>query len=452
MVRALIWTGAVAVLVCTSLLGGYLYYQQRAAAAIAEFSRHLPGGIQMAYDSLSADLDGRVTMHQVALMPAAGVGGATVETVTFHSPDAGYLFGAARTLSEGVFPQTGAITLKGMKLSLSPVNIPLIDSALADSLSAYDGVSELLMACGGHAPLSLQQLYEMGVPRLQADGQIRYQFKPTQHAVDLSLHVALQQLFSLQADILMDSDAPEMSAYMFEHYMGGLRQAKLSYQDDGYHRQRNRYCASLDDDIPEQYMKMHRDRVASRLRSLGWQIEPASVFAYQRVMSERGAFQLQLLPDGSVPVGQLQSQSLQDSWQILRPRLRLGREWLALDTLYQAPAASAIVASIQHQTEQNAPSAGANDEQRRKTREAIERAVKGGQHSVREKVYQSVDVSRIGEFIGHWVKLETYFGRKVHGTLKRIEGNTLYVDQYMEQGSAVYPIDKTKLARLQVLH
>ncbi|MBN0986371.1 hypothetical protein [Amphritea pacifica] len=95
-----------------------------------------------------------------------------------------------------------------------------------------------------------------------------------------------------------------------------------------------------------------------------------------------------------------------------------------------------------------------NETSRREaTREAIRRAVRGDglPQEKMEKRYQPVSHEEIDRYVGSWVKLETYFGRKVEGTLRSVNGNTLYIDEHLGQGSASYPIDKTKLSGLKVL-
>ena len=449
MVRVCVWIGAAVLVILLSLVGSYFYYQQLAAAAVAQLGRQLPDEMQLVYESVSADLNGRIEILNAALLPAAGVGGAHVERIRLQTPGFSYLLTAETQLAADILPVAGEVELQGLKLSLSPVNIALIDTYVAMPLANRKALSALLMACGGHDPLSLQQLYEMGVDQLRSDLLIRYQHQTSTKMLSAEVDYSAEQLFSLRGQVQIMSEAPAPSPRMFEHYASWFQQANIGYQDLGYNQQRNRYCASLDDDILEQYLKLHRDRVVTTLRELGWDISPEMAFAYQRVISPRGDFQLQFKPERSPVTSELFS----TEWQKLSPQVRLGKSWLALNDLYREPTENTLIASIQHQISTEVPGAGKDeDEQRRKTREAIRRAVQGGQSAEQEKVYQSVPVARIGEFVGHWVKLETYFGRKVHGTLERIEGNVLYVDQYMEQGSAVYPIDKTKLARLEVLH
>lgn len=453
MARAFVWIGAALLVVLLSLVGSYLYYQQLASAAVAQFSRQLPDGLQLVYESVSADTGGRIEIQNASLLPAAGVGGARVERIVLHTPGFSYLLTAEKQLQSGLLPMSGRIELKGLNLPLSPVNIPLIDSLVSASLADSEALPVILMACGGHDPLSLQQLYEMGVAELRSDLNIHYQHAMQERMLRAELEYAADKLFSVRGSVQIMSDAPAPSPRMFEHYAGWLQQADFSFQDQGYHQQRNLYCASLDDDILDQYLKFHRERVAANLRDLGWQISPEMAYAYQRVMSPRGDFELQIKPQRALMMTEFKQLSLDADWHRLSPRIRLGSEWLALNELYQAPEQETLIATIQHQLQTEAPGAGKDeDEQRRRTREAIQRAVQGGHHAEREKAYQPVEVVRITEFVGHWVRLETYFGRQVHGTLERIEGNMLYVDQHMQQGSAIYPIDKTKLARLEVLH
>lgn len=87
------------------------------------------------------------------------------------------------------------------------------------------------------------------------------------------------------------------------------------------------------------------------------------------------------------------------------------------------------------------------------TREAIRRSVLGESNpqTVPKKRYEPVGRDEIDQYVGSWVKLETYFGRKVEGTLRRVNGDILYIDEHLGQGSASYPINKTKLSGLKVL-
>jgi len=94
-----------------------------------------------------------------------------------------------------------------------------------------------------------------------------------------------------------------------------------------------------------------------------------------------------------------------------------------------------------------------NASHREATREAIRRSVVGDSSPLKvvKKRYESVDHEEIDQYVGSWIKLETYFGRKVEGTLKSVKGDILYVDEHLGQGSASYPINKKKLSRLKVL-
>lgn len=93
------------------------------------------------------------------------------------------------------------------------------------------------------------------------------------------------------------------------------------------------------------------------------------------------------------------------------------------------------------------------EERYKATQEAIQRAVRGVAATKTEykKTYQSVHHEQIGQYVGSRVKLETYFGRKVEGVLRRVKGNMIYIDQHIAQGSASYPIDKRKVSGLKVL-
>ncbi|WP_428035497.1 hypothetical protein [Amphritea sp.] len=135
-------------------------------------------------------------------------------------------------------------------------------------------------------------------------------------------------------------------------------------------------------------------------------------------------------------------------------RLSIGLSSFVLLVVMTAYAGDGSVAGDTERNESGSSAVMSKEEARRQaTREAIQRAVLGGhtQQALAEKRYESVSHEEISGYIGSWVKLETYFGRKVEGTLKSVDGNILYIDEHLGQGSASYPIDKTKLSGLKVL-
>ena len=93
------------------------------------------------------------------------------------------------------------------------------------------------------------------------------------------------------------------------------------------------------------------------------------------------------------------------------------------------------------------------DARREKTRAAISNAMQveaGEEQAVRS--FKPVSVADIDAFVGKRVRLETYYGSPVEGTLVKVQGKRLYVRRHVQNGSAIYPIDKTKVSDLEVYY
>lgn len=451
MARTAKWLGLALLPIIAVVAGSYSYYQYRVTHSLELAIDQVRPWVQISYGSASADFSGVITLKQVALLPAQGTGGVSAQRLTITTGGAGYLLAAA---DAGVtrWPDKATLKFSQLEFGLTPSNIILADSWSALLIPQGDVSSTLAMACGGHQPLSMRQLYEMGVESLSGSGELSFALDTSAEQIDTDLQLQFRELFRIQLASTLKTEMPQLSAAMLEGYPVWLDNAQLNYADNGYHGLRNNYCAGLDDDIVDQYMKLHRERVVEQLQKSGWQVGQKDIFDYQLLVSDRGSFQMLWQPEAPVDLSQLS----ETDWRLFRPSVRMGQHQIGLSSVIPEPVA---IAKIQMQTELQAPGAGMTPvgddaSQRDATREAIRRAVKGTSQDavVAEKTYREVSPERIDQFIGSWVRLETYFGRKVEGTLKRVDDNMLYIDEHVGQGSAMYPIDKTKLSGLQVLH
>ena len=67
-----------------------------------------------------------------------------------------------------------------------------------------------------------------------------------------------------------------------------------------------------------------------------------------------------------------------------------------------------------------------------------------------EKTFKETPVSQAYAYPGRPVKLRTYFGRRIEGTLVKVYNGTLEVEQRLDRGVAVFPIATDKIAELSV--
>ena len=466
MARTGVLLGSVAALLLLSLGGGYGYVHSQADSVVEQTIVKLRPLMQISYSDLSVDLSGNITLKDVSVNPSKGSGGVSVGQIVIDSPGWGYLLSGAQSAGQIVWPSKLQLSLKQLAFNLTPANIILTDQ-LSASLIPQNRLSEtLMMACGGHRSLSMQQFYEVGVESLTGDGQFGFELNPTGKVLQAELSLSFRSLFDLSLATQFKTDLPVVSDTMLAGYPLWLKQAGLAYADRGYNGRRNAYCAGLDDDIVDQYLKLHLDRVAVLLDQEGWQSNSKELLDYQLLVSNSGAVKFEFEPVEPMLFEQLKSIELTRDWRLLNPKVQLGGQWIHLSERAVAATLDEAVARIQTETALRAPGAGsstgeyaqgnASDKaeiRRQETRAAIRKAVLGSESEpVRDKAYREVSPEQLDRFIGSWVKLQTYYGRKVAGTLERIDGDMLYVDEHTGQGRAIYPINRTKLSGLQVLY
>lgn len=451
-----------------------VYYRQQVQQAVDSALALMPATVRLDYDSLSGDIDGLVTLQDVVFSQTDSATRLSVDRVLIHTSGWQYLLQAGDQLAQGVWPQQIRVELQGVEFQLNPANTQLADRLLVSVLPQTEAISLLAMACGGHKPLSFQQLHEMGVGRLQGGLAISYRYDSNTGAANADISFHPENMFVLALSMEGVMPATQLTSALFDAFPLKLKQLQVEYRDKGYHQRRNSYCAGLDDDIVSQYMKIHGSRVRENLTQQGWKVPLRVATDYRVMMAGDGGFQLDLRPVEPLAFDNQSWQEVQDleSQKLLR-RLNLVLkinqrpiDLLAMlpTTRYQSPE---VIALLQ-QTEEYAPGAGVTEGEqgnnssqklspdklrRQQTQALLRNAMKGAaQNTPSERSFKAVEVAEVGRHVGNRIRLETYFGRRVEGTLQRIEGKMLYVTQHLEQGSAVYPIDKTKLSELEVWH
>ncbi|WP_432471834.1 hypothetical protein [Amphritea sp. HPY] len=450
------------------------YYRLQVQQAVDSAVAQVASLVVVDYGSLSGDVDGAIELQDVVLTPAGSQARLNVERIVLQTSGWQYLLQAGEQLDQGVWPAQIRVELQGLRLQLNPANSQLVDRFLTRVVPQSETVALLAMACGGHKPLSFQQLHEMGVTQLRGGLTFNYQYDSETGAVDASVSLNPEQMFALGFDLQGMMPATQLTTALLDSFPLRLKQLQIGYRDTGYHRLRNGYCAGLDDDLVSQYMKIHGLRLSENLKQQGWAVPLRVATDYQVMMADGGGFELSLMPGDPLSLDVRGWQALQEMLpqgvlQRLNPILTVNRRSVDLQAMLPVvrDQSSEVVALLQ-QTEDHAPGAGVSAQEalqdgaqalspeqirRQQTQALLRDAMKAtDQDDLAVKSYKSVSVDEVIKHVGRSIRLQTYYGRQVEGTLQRVEGKMLYVTQHLQQGSAVYPIDKTKLSELEVLH
>ncbi len=442
----------------------FLYWYQ-VRGAVDQLVAEVAPYVKVRYDSLSADFDGVIALRGLSLAPLGAAGVVTVNELRVATPGWQYLLNARRRLVGGNWPQELDANFRGVELVLNAENVPLVDRQIARLLPQDELVGALVMACGAHQPLSLQQMKEMGVERLTGDLQLRYRLDPLSRRMTAVVALHAAQLFQLESELSLRFAHDNLSRQLVASFSPLLQQASLSYIDRGYHARRNAYCARLRDEPVTLYTLRHRARVAALLADRGWHASHATALDYELLLLQGGALQLTLQPEGPLPLSELGRFIAESRDPLLDLNLQLALNRRSVDLLAMQPAARltlqdgyAAAAAITQLTAQEAPGAGlvsgpdSVEMRRARTQAVLNQAISQPQtvQSADPRSYQAAPVAQVETYVGKLVRLETYYGRHVEGTLVKIQGARLYIEQHLEQGRAVYPIDKTKVSDLQV--
>ncbi|NVK42060.1 MAG: hypothetical protein HWE39_12520 [Oceanospirillaceae bacterium] len=469
---------------------GYYWYQvktnvDRLAESMAPFAR-------LSYNRVVAGLDGSAGISGAQLVPAGSNDAIAIESVLLHAPDPLFYLNAEKTLRQEAWPEHLSLEIKGLQLELGSDYLTRWEQ-LANSLEAQSGMpaqtatSFEALGCGDVQRFDLAATRAMGYQRLKMDIELALDFMPRPQTLRVRSDVTVDGMAQTGVTVDLSTGTGELSTQALATAQPTLQRITFDYSDLGYNPRRNSYCAKQAGLAPDDYPQHHSALLRAELKRLGWSIPDDLVSAYADMQRPRAIMQITAAPPpgfGPESMGTLTSpEQLLDLFNLnvsvngARQDLS-GVRWSLLDdeALAQAASAAAESASVAEASQEGGavdadvatavPEDSEPDlvvelevQEPEPQRPAITITdpdvveVMPGivvKTKEAEKTFKRTSVKDAHAFSGSPVRLRTYFGRNIEGTLVRVSNGTLEVEQRMDRGVAVFPIAADKVAELSV--
>ncbi|HEX4479675.1 MAG TPA: hypothetical protein VH082_02605, partial [Rudaea sp.] len=233
---------------------------------------------QIKYDSLSAGLDGSVTMAHLSVTQGADHRNYRAESVTFETPGLFWLLKHS-LLHENELPPTLHVSAKHLQIPpIAWIDPQLFDAnTLVPFAAAGCGVSTLTSA----------DYRSMGMSDPVMGAQLDYRYQPTTHALDVTAQAdtAGFAAITLHTDVHpFDLDTISSDAMWQKLHAG---QVSVNFADQGFLHRRNQFCAKKAGVSAEEFVARHLAAVQALLAD--HHVEPSNdVFALYRNLVARG--------------------------------------------------------------------------------------------------------------------------------------------------------------------
>jgi len=262
---------------------------QRVAAALGP-------SVQLTYDSLSAGLNGNVTLSNVALTLKRDHAAETyrADRVVFESPNVFWLLKHA-LLAEDTWPAHFGVASQGLKLPASAhIDPHWFDPA---TLVPFENAG-----CAA-AAFSIADFRKMDVSpgETRQHGEFRYD------AEGKTLEATLIFVAAETASVTLGADVRQFEPKVLrsEEALRGLHFGQLSvqYDDPGFLRRRNSFCAQRAGIPAAAFIDQHVLAVREMLQQHGVEASAEILKLYRRLVENGGRASLLSLPSGNFAAG-----------------------------------------------------------------------------------------------------------------------------------------------------
>ena len=439
----------------------------------------LPPEIQLSYAGFSLGPNGEINLKHVQIRPAIGPDLITAERLIIRHADVNYLRELWQELSMSPlserWPKRASIRLEGARIELSEHNVLQLDRLLFRKLKGVDKAVISMFACRDYDRFSFQTLKAMGINELRGTFDLHYSLNTVSKELQAQLELDLDQLLKAEAQVRFAteptpgvSDAVEpvkqdsryssvrqkktarkslkyLNADKLARHPLELTAFRMSYADQGFHGNRNGHCALTLEEPQERSLGLTAKQFSEHLTAKGWRIAPESARNFSAFLQPQAQFELDVTALKPYVVSGKKANSLKPSSELtdfLDVQLVLNNKYENLREMWLDLKLSP----------QDRPLDLTEEESRKAAvRAAILKAV-GRSPETYRPAFKAISAVDAAEFIGKRIRLETYFGRKIEGRLSRIDNDVLFVKEHLEQGSAIYPVARSKISEIEVFY
>ncbi|OOZ39103.1 hypothetical protein BOW53_12885 [Solemya pervernicosa gill symbiont] len=409
---------------------GYLWYDfkskvDEAIAGVAPF-------VDIKYESVHTDLRGEVGLNKVVIQPKMAPDVIELAELRLKAPNILYFLDVSKRVNEGKMPELLGMSLTDLKLDLDSDLLRSMAQmqAQAEAASGVEPQTSMdALGCGDVRSFGVAELQQMGYSELVSNVEMQFEFDESDNTFTIDLNGNSDGLYSFEVNTQFQMDPNAMAGVAMGMVGPQVNRLRLDFNDHGYAKSRNAFCAAKGGGEVEAYVDRH---IALLAEEMGANFSENAVKTYRNFMLKGGTLSIATYPAVGTDFTGLALYTPRQAIAMLGMEITINGTliteeelgWLDEKTLEK------------HRVE-------AEEAARQKE---IEAAVK------KRKTVRTIGLAELTQYIDWRITLNMADGEIHKGRLEAYDGNNVIVRKRLHGGTISYPVVAADVVTIQVVN
>jgi len=398
--------------------------------------------VDITYDSIFSSLfNGVVGISGVVIRPKMTSDEFTIEEISFSAPGIFDILMLDSRFKNGVFPEYISFEMKGVNIDIdSEVFMMMADMQVQEEESQNPFLIERLdaLGCGDIEKFGINDFSAMGYNLLNLDISLNMALEQDTKQVKFVMHIKDSNLYSIDFTVQTGLDLNQLKSVGLQPIEPEISEMKIEYNDVGYYKLRNKYCAQQIEGSIEQYVDANIAQLAAELGAI---FPKKSMDTYREFMMSGGSLTVSLNPAETTMLSGLEFYKMADILDILGMEIVINGTGIDISKFdWNTRVGKAIG--------KNDASGIINEQRSNPAVTRVNPSVRQG--SAKTKKYRKVRKSQLSRYIGKNIQVETSIGKRRQGQLESVDEERIRILMKFGNGEFSFPVKLEDILQARV--
>lgn len=433
------------------LVGVQSYYWYQIKSDVDGLIASVRPFVKVEYEGISATFFGPIDLDNVTIQPSDYKEKISIKHISLASPSHTFFLTAHDQLHTGMLTEPVSLSLSGVSYDLNA------DYAKSLVLFSSGGSSKSLdtLLCGDTGYINQTALQAMGYRHLQGDLELLLDSSANEKLMKLRLRADVPEFMKADLNVWL---ALQQGGVLKRETLdkAAIQVFGITISDLGYNQRWKAFCAQQEGSVVVDYLDHYRSALAENLGDGDVAYKGARLLdALSSARSDRSIIAARWEPEVPLEIQMLTSPAGADSLfsgigfalQVNGKVLALlEEEWQVMRALFGGNVRRVALAVVETKGGVVQPEVIKEVE----PMEAIIPGVMPIRPPEQRKAFLETPVGDLANYVGSSIKLRTFFGSDMEGTLVDVAAGSISILHQVEQGRATFPVAKDKIALIEV--
>ncbi len=308
---------------------GYLWYQVKRsadhlAAQVAPFAKLEYGSVYV------SPLGDQVGLNELVIQPQMTGDQISIEALRLAAPNALFFLGAEKKVEQGKFPERLGFSLTGLHMALDGPLFQMLGQMQQAAGEGQGGGATPLdrleaLACGSREAFTIADLVRAGVTEITLDLSFDINYDDATRLAQVAMALTGRDLYSLKLHTQLDGPLEQFAAGPT-----AIPKMEIGYQDLGWYKRRNSFCARQNESTAEVYVEQNLALLGSQL---GGELPENVATAYRTFLLKGGRVDLSVTPTSTITPDSIAYYQPAELVQALGLQLKINNTSIALNDI-----------------------------------------------------------------------------------------------------------------------